>query len=623
MKKSEPKVKAVKNYASSLSNIKKLEDFVRPMLASPAEKAFDSEDWIFEIKWDGYRAIADLRNGVQMYSRNGIPFSNGFLPIIAELRQQPHEMILDGEIVAYDKNGQPSFQALQNAGNQSVLIKYQVFDLLWLNGHSTEELSLLQRKELLQDALIEMPHIQYHDHIEEDGIAFFEQVKQMDLEGMIAKKKSSVYERDARSQSWLKIKNHQTDEILICGYTAPKGERSYFGSLITGVEVDGTLHFCGHVGTGFDDATLKSLYEIMQAYVQNDCPFDEIPETNDIPTWLRPELIAEIKHAGMTQDKHYRHPVYMGLRKDLMEMEFAPQSQTPKQRKLPFSISNPDKIYFPESGVTKMQIAEYYYNISNFILPHLQNRPLSMNRFPDGINGMNFYQKDAPEHALKDVLTSRIYSESSERFIDYLICNDTKTMAYINNLGSIDFNIWTSTVYRLDHPDYLTLDIDPSEQNTFAQVREVGLAIKSVLDRMDITGFCKTSGSKGIHIFLPLNGQYTFDQTRDFAHLLMQEVMKLLPDLTTLERSLKKRDGKIYLDYLQNSRGQTLASVYSVRPKSGATVSMPIEWNELEQAITPQDFTIFNAIARIKEKKDVFKGVLGDGIAMLQAIERL
>lgn len=617
------KVKSFKNYAPALSSAGKLKDFVRPMLASPAVKPFDSEEWIFEIKWDGYRAIADLRDGVQLYSRNGVPFTTGFFGLISELRQQEHEMILDGEIVAYDDDGKPSFQALQNVGNQLIAIKYQVFDLLWLNGFSTESLSLLERKELLKEALIESKMIQFHDHVETDGIAFFEQIKTLDLEGMIAKKKGSTYARGIRSENWLKIKNHQTDEVLICGYTAPKGERAYFGSLIVGCEIDGKLQFCGHVGTGFDDATLKFLYETMQPFVQQKCPFDEIPATNDVPTWLRPVLIAEIKHAGKTKDDIFRHPVYMGLRKDLIEAEI-PQPVISKQKKIPFPISNPEKIYFPESGITKMQIAEFYYNIAEFILPHLQNRPQSMNRFPDGITGMNFYQKDAPDHALDDVLTTRIFSDSTDRYIDYIICNDAKTMAYMNNLGCIDFNIWPSTVFRLDHPDYVMLDLDPSEQNSFDDVRETAISIKSILDKTGIEGYCKTSGSRGIHIFIPLNGKYDYGQAKDFAHVLMQKVHAEIPELTTLERSLKKRPkGKIYLDYLQNRRGQTLASVYSIRPKAGATVSMPLEWRELEKPLHPSDFTIFNAESRIREKNDLFLGVLGKGIDMLKALEKL
>ena len=449
----------------------------------------------------------------------------------------------------------------------------------------------------------------------------------MDLEGMIAKKKNSVYARGLRSENWLKIKNHLTDEVLICGYTAPKGARKHFGSLIIGCENGEILEFCGHVGTGFNDETLTDLFNIMQPFVQKKCPFAQVPATNDVPVWLKPELIATIKHAGKTNDGIFRHPVFMGLRKDLMESEIpSTQAHIPAsvKEKIPYPISNPDKIYFPEDGVTKIQIAEYYYNIAAYILPHLQNRPQSMNRFPEGIHGMNFYQKDAPEHMTDDVLTTRIYSESTERFIDYIICNDSKTMAYMNNLGCIDFNVWPSTVYRLEHPDFLMLDLDPSEKNTFDHVRETALAVKSVMDRLDIPGCCKTSGSSGIHIFIPVGGKYDFSQTKDFAHLLMQEVNKLLPDLTTLERSLSKRaKNKIYLDYLQNRKGQTLASVYSLRPKTRASVSMPLEWEELNLPVRPEDYNIFNAAERIKAGKDKFAGVLGKGIDMLKAVEKI
>lgn len=600
----------------------KLKQFISPMLATTRDDAFDSEDYIYEIKWDGYRAIADLRQDVLLYSRNGNLFTYDFAKILSDLRQQPHQMILDGELVAYDEQGKPSFQGLQNIQNQVVAVKYQVFDLLWLNGHSTINLTLLERKELLEQALLETENIQYHDHVEDDGISFFEQIKSMELEGMMAKKKSSVYAIGKRSESWLKIKNLQTQQVFICGYTAPKGEREFFGSLIIGCENDKKVEFCGHVGTGFDDATLEYLHDIMQNYVQEDCPFDEVPKTNAEPTWLEPKLVAEIKFTEKTGDGIFRHPVYLGLRLDLMEndLEISPKVQ---HRKIPFPISNPDKIYFPESGISKLQVAEYYYNIASYILPHLKNRPQSMVRFPEGIHGMNFYQKDAPEHINAEVLTTKIYSESSERYIDYIICNDSKTMAYMNNLGCIDFHMWPSTIYNLDHPDYAMLDLDPSNKNSFAQLREVALCIKSILDKMKIEGFCKTSGSKGLHIYLPLAGKYTYEQARDFAHLIMKKVMEMLPKLTTLERSLDKRNGKIYLDYLQNRKGQTLASVYSLRPKIDATVSMPLEWTELQSNIVAKDFNIFNAVERIRNKKDIFAPVLRDGIDILNVISNL
>ena len=287
-------------------------------------------------------------------------------------------------------------------------------------------------------------------------------------------------------------------------------------------------------------------------------------------------------------------------------------------------LTNQNKLYFPKDQVTKGDVIDFYQNISKYILPYLKNRPQSMNRFPNGIDGMSFYQKDAAEETPDWIETQKIFSESTEKYINYIICNDKAAMAYLNNLGCIEFNTWTSQVNTLDQPDYLVLDLDPSENNTFDEVIETAKMVKKVLDRGKIEGYCKTSGSSGIHIYIPMGAKYSFEQVKDFGHILMQLVQKELPQLTTLERALQKRDkNKIYLDYLQNRRGQTLASVYSLRPKNGAPVSMPIEWSELKPGLKPTDFNIENAISRLEKKGDLFKPVLGKGIDMLKSIEKL
>lgn len=287
-------------------------------------------------------------------------------------------------------------------------------------------------------------------------------------------------------------------------------------------------------------------------------------------------------------------------------------------------LTNQNKIYFPDDDVTKGDVIAFYQSISKYILPHLKNRPQSMNRYPNGIDGMSFYQKDAADETPDWIETQKVFSESSDKYINYIICNDKETLAYLNNLGCIELNIWTSKIQKADNPDYLVLDLDPSEKNTFEDVIKTAQVVKEVLDMAEIEGFPKTSGSSGIHIYIPMNAKYTYEQVKDFGHLLMQMVQQKLPDLTTLERSLKKRDkDKIYLDYLQNRRGQTLASVYSLRPKKGAPVSMPLDWKEVKKGLKPTDFNIYNALERLKEKGDLFKPVLGKGIDMLKAIKKL
>lgn len=651
-KKSKPKsksnesIKTYKNYAPSLSKEKKLTQFIAPMLASTTLKPFTDEEWAFEIKWDGYRAIADLRTEVQLYSRNGLSFAEKFKKITNSLQLQEQEMVIDGELVAYDTKGKPNFQTLQNiAENANSTVVYQVFDLLWLNGHSTENLSYLQRKELLKEALIENDFIKYHDHVLKNGEDFFVQIEKMRLEGMMAKKIDSNYVEGTRSKKWQKIKSVQTEDVIICGFTAPKGSRKKFGSLILGRFGGDDLVFCGHTGTGFSDKVLVDLYEKMKRLETKKSPFKIVPKTNDKASWIKPELIAEIKFSEYTEDGIFRHPVFLRLRDDLdrkdleakkehfkVEKATSLKNLTTKREdeilekigKEKVKLTNQNKIYFPNDHISKGDLITYYQSISKYILPHLKDRPQSMNRFPNGIVGMSFYQKDAPENTPDWIEIQKVFSDSTDKYINYLICNDKAAMAYLNNLGCIEFNVWTSHVKTLDHPDYLVLDLDPSEKNSFEEVIETAMATKTILDKGKIAGYCKTSGSSGIHIYIPMGAKYSFEQVKNFAHIIMQMVQQELPEITTLERALQKRDkNKIYLDYLQNRRGQTLASVYSIRPKNGAPVSMPIDWDELKSGLKPTDFNIENSLDRLRKKGDLFKPVLGKGIDMLKAIQTL
>lgn len=641
-------LKHYKNYALAISGEKKLSKFIKPMLCKVSDKAFDDKDWAFEIKWDGYRAIADLsKDELQLYSRNGIDFSQKFKKIINSLNLQEHPMILDGEIVAYDDKGKPNFQWLQRIGDHpNIALTFQVFDLLWLNGHSTENLSYLQRKELLKDALIENDIIKYSDHILEKGRDFFQAAKDMGLEGIVAKKTDSLYKENLRSSEWLKIKIHKSDEAVICGFTEPKGSRKKFGALILGKYLKGEMVFCGHAGGGFNDISLSNIYDKMQPLIAKNSVFKITPKTNTKATWVKPDLVAEIKFSEITKDNIYRHPIFLRLRDDINPKDVKFDSENPskiesmknnnyKKRagkdvvlkkigKQELKLTNQNKIYFPEDDITKGDVIEFYQSIAKYILPHLKDRPQSMNRYPNGIKGLSFFQKDAAEETPEWIETQKVFSESSDKYINYIICNDKETLAYLNNLGCIELNIWTSKIKKADNPDYLVLDLDPSEKNSFEDVIETAQAVKEALDLAGINGYPKTSGSSGIHVYIPMNAKYSYDQVKDFGHLLMQMVQKKLPYLTTLERSLQKRDkNKIYLDYLQNRRGQTLASVYSLRPKNGAPVSMPLEWEEVKNGLKPTDYNIYNALERLKDKGDIFKPVLGKGIDMLKVIKKL
>ena len=634
----EPKVKekSKRNYTSYLSGQQKLTDFIQPMLATTADKPFSGDDWLFEIKWDGYRAIADLTEDLKLYSRNGLSFLGKYPSIEKALASQEHHVILDGEIVAYNKEGKPDFQTLQHYDdNPGAMLVYHVFDLLYLNGYSTQSLPLLQRKELLKDALKTSAHVQLSDYVENTGKEFYKAVLSEDLEGMMAKKKESLYHVGSRSLDWVKVKNHKTEEAVIIGFTEPQGGRKYFGSLILGKYDSGKLIYAGHVGTGFDDKTLKNLFDLMQPYTTVKMPLDKKPSVNSTPTWITPEMVATIKFSQITEEGIFRHPVFVGLREDLKaeNLKVDSLSDSPnvankekiahiEKENMQAKFTNHDKLYWKEEKITKGDLIDYYLSVSDYILPHLKDRAQSMHRFPNGIDGMSFYHKDAGKDAPDFVKTALLYSESNDKDIEYVVCNNKDTLAYMINLGCIELNPWNSRVQTPENPDYLIIDLDPSDNNTFKQVIEAAKVVKEVLDLGGIKGYCKTSGSTGIHIYIPMGAKYEYEHGREFAHIIMQMVLQRLPKTTTLERALNKRNGKIYLDYLQNRSGQTVASVYSVRPKRGATVSMPLEWDELTPDLSPQDFTIHNALERIKSKGDIFAPVLTEETDIEKVLEK-
>ncbi len=388
---------------------------------------------------------------------------------------------------------------------------------------------------------------------------------------MIAKRADSQYVENHRTSDWLKIKFSNTEEVIICGFTEPRGSRKSFGALILGKYIDGELTYCGHTGTGFNAASLKEMYERLQKLVIKTSPFTIVPKTNMPVTWTKPELVCEIKYSEITKDGIFRHPVFITLREDKEPEEInnnssfneKPKEMTTKAsfkktqtaekekeitlNKHKVKLTNQDKVYFPKDGITKGDVIEYYQSVASYILPYLKNRPLSLNRFPNGIEEQSFYQKDAGDHIPDWIKTTEVYSESNDKNIDYIYCNDKATLAYLNNLGCIDINPWNSSLPDLEHPDYLVLDLDPSTKNSFDEVIETALQVNEVLNAVSVKGYCKTSGSTGIHIYIPMGGRYDFDQVKDFAHILMKQVNEKIPKITTLERSLQKETQRKFI----------------------------------------------------------------------------
>lgn len=626
------------------------------MLAKDNDKPFSHKDWIYEIKWDGYRAIAEINSyGIRLYSRNGNSFEQHYPVIVEELGKLEIEAIFDGEIVVINENGNPDFQKLQHYdANQHLPILYYVFDLLEYGGKKLYESPLIQRKELLQSLLPDNPVIKFSDHIEEKGEEFFDLAGERNLEGIMAKKKNSLYYPGKRSPDWLKIKHHQSEEVIIAGFTAPRGGRKHFGALVLAVKEGSGLKYAGHTGSGFDDKLLKEIYSKLEPLITDKSPFDEKVKTNMPVKWVEPNYICEVKFTEWTKDGKLRHPIFIRMRYDkpVHSINTISKNQEEETKKTPpkkstvkksrsgsadkgkelkladkqpeeddkeiaigrikVKTTNRNKVFFPDEGITKGDILNYYDQISDVLLPHLKDRPESLYRTPNGIKEKGFFQKDAGADAPAWVKHVPMPSGSSrKKEIDYILCNNKATLLYLANLGCIELNPWHSRVKSPDNPDYMILDIDPSDDNTFDQVVEAAQAVKTVLDQARAFSICKTSGASGLHIYVPLAKDYTYDQVKDFANLICIMASQLVPDITTLERSLKKRSTKkIYLDYLQNRKGQTIASVYSARPKPGATVSTPLHWSEVVKGLTPQQFTIFTVPDRVQKEGDLFAPIL-------------
>lgn len=684
----------------------------KPMLAMRTEKAFDNKDWFYEIKWDGYRAVGFLKDGkVDIRSRNDQPFAGKFKCVTAALREWKVDAVVDGEIIALKDDGTADFQALQNFARKgkAATLAYYVFDLLWYDGKDVRHLPLRDRKQILKAIMPEDDTvIRYSDHIEAKGTAFFNAAKKQGLEGIMAKDGNSEYVSGSRTDSWLKVKNDQVMEAIICGFTKPRNSRAHFGAVILGKYINKKLTYIGHSGSGFNDKQLIEMSAMFKPLITDECPFKEVPHTNMPVTWLKPELICDVQFTEWTGDKVLRHPIFKGLRADKSaknetdekivhapakkavkkkaatakapaaakaEKKTAPPKKaaagqvekkikvaapvekvsekkkekeerpTPPERKIQpintkllfgadekestliiekqeIKFTNLTKLYWPKEKVTKGDMLNYYHQVAPYILPYLLNRPQSLNRFPEGITGFSFYQKDV-EGKVADWLTTHPYfSDTEEVYKKYLVCTGEASLLYTANLGCIEMNPWHSRIQSPDKPDWCIIDLDP-DKNSFDQVIEVALVVKDLLDSVKVPSFCKTSGSTGLHIYIPLGAKYSYEQSKLLAELIVNIVHHELPGFTSIERTVSKRNGKMYLDFLQNRTIQTIAAPYSLRPKPGATVSAPLDWSEVKKGLKMANFNIHTMLERLKTEGDLFKGVLGKGINVDATIKRI
>lgn len=617
-------------------------DTIKPMLASLGDQPFNNSNWIFETKHDGYRTLCIISEDVQLISRNNLSFNRLFSPLLPELKKIPHHAILDGEVVVEDKNGRSSFQLLQNYQQKgSGQLKYYVFDILNIEGNDLRKIELIERKELLRLLLKKqrLKNIIFSEHREKNGEKFYDEAVKQGLEGIIAKEKSSLYDSGKRSSQWLKIKIHQQEEAIIAGITEPKGSRKLFGSLLLGTYKGNKLRYIGNCGTGFNETTLKEVYTKLKPYFISSSPFDSHIKSSGAVQWVKPTLVCQVKFSEWTDGGHMRHPVFIGLRidkeaKNVMETvkKKAAKAKTAEQNNDNFDVkvaeitlhlTNQNKIYFPKEKITKGDIVNYYREISPVILPYLKNRPQSMNRFPNGITGPSFYQKDVDTGKSPDwIKTEKIFSESNKGYVNYLICNNNATLMYMANLGCIEINPWSSQMGSIEYPDWMVIDLDP-ENIPFKKVVEAALEVKNIMDELETECYCKTSGATGLHIYVPLAAKYNYNLVKTFAELIAQTVFSRLPLTTSIIRSPQKRQKRVYIDFLQNRKGQTLAAPYSARPKPGATVSTPLEWKEVNDKLDPSNYTIKTIFKRLDKHGDIWKPVIGKGANLDMIIKKI
>lgn len=645
------KSKIIKEIISAGGKEGKLPRKVKPELAVLTDSPFTEEGWLFEIKFDGYRCIAELEDGkANLYSRNFISFNQKFSSVAAELQKLKFTAVLDGEAIALDEKGKSDFQLLQNyIKTKKGTLAYYVFDLLHFEGYDLTKIPLIKRKEILCKILPEDSQIiKYSDHILTRGEVFFKAAEAQQLEGIIAKNAQSVYTMGKRTEDWLKIKTQMRQEAVIGGFTKPRGGRKHFGALILGLYEKDELVYIGHAGGGFNEESLGIMMEKLKPLVIEKSLFNSKFKTNAPAAWVKPELVCEVKFSEWTDDGSMRQPIFIGLREDKkakevkrekpkslesMDMETEidekkPKSKTAKsKKKLPepsgdFTPTHLEKVFWKKENITKGDLIDYYTQIAPYIMPYIQDRPHSLNRHPNGISGKSFYQKDMGDTVPEWVKTVPIYSESNDKDINYFVATDMDSLLYMVNLGCIEINPWFSRVQSLEKPDYSVIDLDP-EGVSFEKVIETALIVKEVLDEAGAKCYCKTSGSTGLHIYIPLGAKYDYEISKNFAHLIGQMVNKRLPKLTSLERSPSKRRKKIYLDYLQNRKGQTLAAPYSARPKPGATVAAPLSWDEVKPGLDMREFTIKTIFGRVDKIGDIFKNTLTESVDIEACIQKL
>ncbi len=639
------------------------------MLAETADDPFSSPEWLFELKYDGYRMLATrTEDGTPVLTyRAGGDMTALYPELAGVVRALPYrDFMIDGEVVVLDEKGRPDFQRLQKRARLTRRQDIEIavgelpatlfaFDLLSFAGRDLRGLPLSERKELLRKIVPSAGPIRYADHIVGAGAAMFEQVRAMGLEGVLAKKIESKY-RSGRSPNWLKVSADRTGDFVVVGFTPPKGSRAGLGALDVGLYDGEDLVYAGRVGTGFTDDDLTGIRRQLETIEIEDAPgVRGFPKTEK-HHWVKPERVVEVRYKTFTEEGLLRHPVFVRFRPDKgpRECVVEPHAESAGDEDVPDpasaagpadatgspavvgsapppppsvpeepKVSNPRKIFWPEDRYTKSDLINYYRAVSPWLLPYLADRPLVLTRYPDGIHGKSFYQKQAPDYMPDWIRTVSIFTEEGEKYIDYIVCESVEALTYVANLGTIPLHIWSSRADRLQRPDWCILDLDPKDA-PFSDVVTLALAIHELCTDIDLPAFVKTSGSSGLHVLIPLGGRFTYEQSRMLAQLIARIIEARNETIATTTRVIADRGGKVYLDFLQNRHGQLLVAPYSVRPLAGAPVSAPLLWKEVNEELSIMDHTIRTMPERLKSMPhDPVRDVLDAKPDLVKALIKL
>jgi bifunctional non-homologous end joining protein LigD len=622
---------------------------VRVMLAEMRDEPFSGPDWIFELKHDGFRLLAAREDGQpQLAYRRGNDSTHAFPEVARAMAALPYgDLILDGEVVVLDESGRPTFQGMQKrvqllrradierAAAQRPATLF-AFDLLAFEGYDLRPLPLLERKALLAQLVPESGPLRYADHVAEQGEAFFAELQRLGLEGMVGKRASSPYV-GGRSPHWQKVRTERSGDFVIVGFTLPDSPgRPGFGALHLGSYEDGQLLYSGRAGSGFSERQLNELRRTLDGLRRPEPPCTGPRPAGRGHAWVEPRLVCLVRFKEWTEEGLLRQPVFLRLREDkgpeecvregplrdatpLVEAAASAAQAAPAPG---LQLTNLEKVFWPEDGYTKGDLIDFYRAASPWLLPYLQDRPLVLTRYPDGIRGKSFYQKDAPGFARSRLRTVRLWSESSSRDIEYFVCDDVDALVYLANLGTIPLHVWPSRVASVQQPDWTILDLDPKGA-PFSDVVSVARALKELADDIRLPAYVKTSGSTGLHVLVPLGAQCTYEQSRSLAQLMAWVITREHGDVATIERAVRDRGGKVYVDYLQNAHGQLLVAPFSVRPVEGARVSTPLRWSEVTAKLDPSRFTIRTVLARLETLGDPMADLRVDRPDLLRALARL